>query len=92
MGPFYTITFFKGIALFKGFKTPNQQRIALLSFLFFSLQMATAQTFSVSGAVLSSEDNQPLIGVTVQEKGASNGAMTDFNGAFRISVASFLLC
>ncbi len=59
---------------------------ALLLFLF--LQRIDAQQFTVSGVVLSGEYNQPLIGVSVQEKGASNGVTTDAAGAFRLDVAS----
>ena len=52
------------------------------------IQNLSAQTFPVSGVVVSAEDNQPLIGVSVQEKGTSNGATTDVTGAFRISLSS----
>ncbi|MCC7246053.1 MAG: SusC/RagA family TonB-linked outer membrane protein, partial [Saprospiraceae bacterium] len=76
------------ISLCAGARAPHFSRFLSLFLLLFGLQVATAQTFSVSGAVVSSEDNQPLIGVTVQEKGASNGTMTDINGVFRLTVAS----
>ncbi|MFN0176090.1 MAG: SusC/RagA family TonB-linked outer membrane protein [Saprospiraceae bacterium] len=71
-----------------GLMTPQLSRIISLFLLTFCSQIATAQTFAVSGAVVSAEDNQPLIGVTVQEKGGSNATMTDINGTFRLSVAS----
>ncbi len=76
------------ISLCAGARAPHFSRFLSLFLLLFGVQVATAQTFSVSGAVVSSEDNQPLIGVTVQEKGVSNGAMTDVNGVFRLTVAS----
>lgn len=44
------------------------------------------QTITVSGTVTGSEDKQPLIGVSVREKGTKNGAVTDINGAFKMEV------
>ena len=70
MGPFYTVRFFRGINDFHAVCSGG----LLLFGMLFCVQMLDAQTFSVSGLVISSEDNQPLIGVSVQEKGAGNGA------------------
>ncbi len=61
-----------------------RQVLALL----FLAQIAAAQPFTVSGTVISAEDKQPLIGVSVQEKGAQNGINSDASGNFRLSVAS----
>ncbi len=47
---------------------------------------ALAQTVMVSGTVLSAEDGLPLIGVSVAEKGTSNGAITDVDGKYRLVV------
>ncbi|HET7180076.1 MAG TPA: SusC/RagA family TonB-linked outer membrane protein, partial [Chryseosolibacter sp.] len=47
-----------------------------------------AQGISVSGKVISSEDNETLPGVTVMIKGTSQGTVTDLNGDFRIEVPS----
>jgi TonB-linked SusC/RagA family outer membrane protein len=47
-----------------------------------------AQDISVSGKVVSSEDNETLPGVTVIIKGTSQGTVTDLNGEFRIDVPS----
>lgn len=88
MGPSFTATISRVICACVGLTTPQRSRRLLFLLLLFVVQIADAQTFEVSGAVISSEDNEPLIGVTVQEKGGSNGAMTDINGAFRLSVAS----
>jgi TonB-linked SusC/RagA family outer membrane protein len=41
--------------------------------------------FTVSGKVLS-DNGEPLIGVTVLEEGTSNGTVTDFDGAYSITV------
>lgn len=57
-----------------------------LLFLAFST-IAGAQQINVSGLVSSSEDGQALIGVTIKEKGSTNGTATDLEGRFRIAVA-----
>jgi TonB-linked SusC/RagA family outer membrane protein len=41
---------------------------------------------NVSGKVISSEDNSPLIGATIIEKGTTNGVVTDLDGNYRIDV------
>jgi TonB-linked SusC/RagA family outer membrane protein len=51
-------------------------------------QQAHAQAFTVSGTVISEEDNLPMIGVTVLEKGTSNGTVTDYDGSFTLQAAS----
>ncbi len=84
MSPVFTSQFLKnrpGIApvFFRG--------VALL-LLLAAAQYADAQGFIVSGTVVSAEDNQPLIGVSVREKSARNGTTTDAGGAFRLEVAS----
>lgn len=57
-------------------------------FLFFAMQKVDAQQFSVSGTIISAEDNLPLIGATILEKGTTRGAVTDVDGSFQIDVAS----
>ncbi|GAB3703681.1 TonB-dependent receptor [Spirosoma flavus] len=47
-----------------------------------------AQERAVSGKVVSSDDNNPLPGVTVTVKGTSRGTTTDANGAYRINVVN----
>ena len=44
------------------------------------------QTRAVSGTVISIQDNEPLPGVNVVEKGTSNGTVTDINGQYKLSV------
>jgi len=44
-----------------------------------------AQDVTVSGRVTSSDDDSALPGVSVQVKGTTRGAVTDANGAYRIS-------
>ena len=41
----------------------------------------------VSGTVTSQADNQPIPGVSVIEKGTSNGTVTDLDGGYRLTVA-----
>ncbi|MCF7559201.1 TonB-dependent receptor [Sabulilitoribacter multivorans] len=43
---------------------------------------------TITGTVLSADDNMPLPGASVIVKGTTNGASTDFDGNFTISVAS----
>jgi TonB-linked SusC/RagA family outer membrane protein len=50
-------------------------------------QTAVSQQITVSGTVVAAEDVQPLIGVSVAEKGTANGIVTDIGGKFRLSVA-----
>lgn len=45
-----------------------------------------AQTKTVSGTVISSEDGQPIIGASVVVKGTTNGASTKTDGKFAFSV------
>ncbi|MDE6871733.1 MAG: TonB-dependent receptor [Bacteroidales bacterium] len=46
-----------------------------------------AQTSSVTGRI-SDEKGELLIGVTVQEKGTSNGVMTDINGQYTLTLTT----
>jgi len=47
-----------------------------------------AQKIEVRGVVSSSEDNQPLVGVSIIEKGTKNGVTTNLDGEFFLSVSS----
>lgn len=44
-----------------------------------------AQTIEATGTVVD-QTGEAIIGATVMEKGTSNGAITDFDGNFKISV------
>ncbi len=46
--------------------------------------MAFAQTGIIRGTVIEEATGEPLFGVTVQIKGTTNGAITDFDGKFEI--------
>jgi TonB-linked SusC/RagA family outer membrane protein len=52
--------------------------------LFYSLISYGQNTVSVTGSVLESENREPLIGVTVIEKGTGNGTVTDYDGKFTL--------
>lgn len=62
-------------------------RLALVAVMAFVSLSALAQN-KVSGTVTDKSTGEPLIGVTVLEKGTSNGIATDFNGNYSISVAN----
>ena len=50
--------------------------------------VAKAQDITVKGTVISSADNEPMIGATVKVKGTGTGTVTDFNGNYTIKVDS----
>jgi len=47
-----------------------------------------AQTRTITGTVVSSDKNEPLVGVTVQIKGNSTAAQTDVNGRYSIKITN----
>ena len=63
-------------------------KIALIAFLLFPamnvLQAGTMNVKTVTGTVVSSTDNEPLIGVSVQVLGSQRGAVTDMDGRYSI--------
>ena len=62
------------------------KNIILLLFFILVYSGITAQ-IKISGIVLD-QDNFPLIGASVLEKGTTNGVITDIDGAFSFSVSS----
>jgi TonB-dependent starch-binding outer membrane protein SusC len=54
--------------------------------LLFVTTMAWSQSRTVTGKVISAEDNAGLPGVNVLEKGTSNGTVTDANGSYSVTV------
>jgi TonB-linked SusC/RagA family outer membrane protein len=48
--------------------------------------LVNAQSKSISGKVISSEDGQPIIGATVKVKGSTLGTITNVDGEFKISL------
>ena len=60
------------------------RRLILSGILLTITSMAFSQTKTISGLVTSSEDGQPLIGVTVLDKGSINGTLTNIDGNYII--------
>lgn len=64
-------------------------RAILAVFAMFVLGMtANAQQISVSGIVKDASTGEAVLGASILEKGTSKGVITNFDGAFTISVAS----
>jgi len=65
----------------------QQTRIKMLfSLLLLSSSFAVLAQTTVNGTVLSAEDNMPLVGASVLEKGTSNGVSADFDGKFTLTL------
>jgi len=63
-------------------------KYVILAAMLCSFGIASAQSSDgkVSGTVLSESNGEPLIGVSIIVKGTTHGTVTDFNGAFTLSV------
>ncbi|WP_321333489.1 TonB-dependent receptor [uncultured Bacteroides sp.] len=65
----------------------RMQRLSVSMLLFFVCFAASAQSnHKINGLVVSSADNEPLIGVNVVQKGTTNGVVTDVKGLFSLTV------
>jgi TonB-linked SusC/RagA family outer membrane protein len=64
-----------------------KKTVALIFFLCFIVQLTMAQKRSVSGVIRDKSTNELLPGVTVLEKGTSNGTVTNMDGRFELSVS-----
>ena len=51
-----------------------------------STSMAFAQT-SISGTVISNDDEEPIIGASIRIDGTKTGTVTDFDGNFHVECA-----
>lgn len=73
-----------------GFKkfAPLARLVMLLFVGVFVTNVALAQERTVSGKVVSSEDQQPFPGVNIIVKGTANGTTTDVNGEFKLNVGA----
>lgn len=74
-------------------------RKSILLFVLFALLniplMLFAQSgYKVKGHVVSAEDNEPMVGVSILEKGTTNGVITDIDGNYTLElrVRQVLLC
>ena len=69
----------------------HKHKITRLSMLLLAIifaMTAYAQKIKVTGTVVDGQNNEPLTGVTVKEKGVSNGVITDINGNYTINVSA----
>ena len=57
----------------------------LMTFLFISIGLVTAQTSRVTGLVTSEEDGQPVVGASILVNGTTLGTITDIDGKFTIA-------
>lgn len=62
-------------------------KVLLPIFLFFCIGAVASAQNVISGKVTDSK-NEPLIGVTVIQKGSTNGVVTDIDGIYKITVSS----
>lgn len=67
-------------------KTNDKQWTRAIAFIvlvmWMGLSSALAQSITVKGQVLDAKSKEPLIGVSVLEKGTTNGTITDFDGNY----------
>ena len=59
--------------------------IKIIAFLFVGIGLATAQTQTVTGVVISEEDGQPVIGASVLVKDTQLGTITGIDGDFKLT-------
>lgn len=67
-----------------------KQRLSLLLFVFFCTISFTNQAFAqenkLSGQVTDADSGEPLVGVNIILKGTTNGAISDMNGKYSLTV------
>lgn len=63
-------------------------RLSVLVIFAFLANLVFGQNMEIKGKVISSEDQLPLIGVSVVENGTQNGVITDLDGVFSMTVTS----
>lgn len=68
-------------------KTSPLGRLCFWAFLLFFAQTIYAQQMEISGTVISTTDNYPVIGASIIEKGTTNGTITNLDGLFSLSVS-----
>jgi len=64
----------------------KKQILFVAAFLLMNVVCAMSQNVRISGVVVSASDGSPLTGVSVVQKGSSNGASTDVNGRYELTV------
>ena len=66
------------------FKLTDRYLVLLICFLGY-ISTVSAQSHKISGVVVD-EGKSPIIGATIQVKGANNGTITDIDGNFSLEV------
>jgi len=67
----------------------SKKTILLPVFLLIFCQLVQAQSGkNIAGIVTSLSDNEPLVGVSVVQKGTTNGTLTDIDGKFELAIPS----
>jgi TonB-linked SusC/RagA family outer membrane protein len=61
-------------------------RLFFLCIFLVGMQIASAQVRSVSGTVISSDDNTPIPGVSIVVKGTTIGTVTNLDGVYQLDV------
>ena len=66
-------------------------RKSILLFVLFALLNIPLMLFAqggykVTGHIVSAEDNEPMIGVSILQKGTTNGVITDMNGNYTLEI------
>jgi len=70
-------------------KKKNFNIISLILILFFALpSLSFGQSKTITGTVVSAEDNMPLPGASIIVKGTTTGVQTDFDGVYSIEVST----
>ncbi|WP_255404762.1 SusC/RagA family TonB-linked outer membrane protein [Prevotella sp. kh1p2] len=69
-----------------GCRLKSNGRILLSSLFMLVCTLLHAQSMKISGSVKSASDGEPLVGVSIEQRGASNGAVTDLEGNFTMNV------
>ncbi len=64
----------------------RKQIFLLFLFVLLGTQLGFAQGFTVKGTVISGEDKEPLIGVSVAQAGSALGVITDYDGNYTINI------
>lgn len=67
-------------------KKQHHVKIAVTALSLFTTVTAFGQTVKVTGRVLDTDGSTPMVGVTVQQKGAKTGTVTDIDGKFTLTV------
>ncbi|MDR0815545.1 MAG: TonB-dependent receptor [Bacteroidales bacterium] len=83
------MTQYKYIKKRKLFPVSGKRFILLLGILFSSVAFTYAQNV-IKGRVVDGKSSEPVIGVTIFQKGTTNGAVTDVNGDFSIKTTGEL--